>query len=197
MTTIVLVRHAATALSGERYSGRSDPPLTADGRRSAEELAIRLAGTLPPGIRIVTSPSKRAYDTAAVLAAQAAPAVLEIDDRWQEVDVGDAEGRTFDEVAARYPALAAQLAAGDAEIDWPGGETADALRERVIGAWAAIISADRPTVIVSHAGTIRIALGLATGRPPEEIPFPATAEATRVEVEAATIEPLRGRTLSD
>lgn len=186
MTTIILVRHAATAMSGERYSGRSDPPLTAEGRRSAEDLAARLAGTLPPGIRIVTSPSQRAYDTAAALAAHAAPAVLEIDDRWLEVDVGGAEGLTFDEVAARYPALAAQLAAGDAEIDWPGGETADALRERVIAAWTEIIGTGRPTVVVSHAGTIRIALGLATGRRFDEIPFPAPAEATQVEVGAGT-----------
>jgi probable phosphoglycerate mutase len=186
MTTIVFVRHAATAMSGERYSGRSDPPLTAEGRRSAEGLAVRLAETLPPGIRIVTSPSRRAYDTAAVLAAHAAPAVLEIDDRWLEVDVGDAEGLTFDEVAARYPALAAQLAAGDAEIDWPGGETAAVLRERVLAAWTAVLDTGRPTVVVSHAGTIRIAVALATGQTWAEIPFPAPAEATRVEVGATT-----------
>ncbi len=185
MTTIVLVRHGATALSGERYSGRGDPPLSAEGRRSAEALAVRLAGTLPAGIRIVTSPSLRAYDTAALLAAQATPAVLEIDDRWQEVDVGDAEGRTFDEVAAVYPKLGAQLAAGDADVDWPGGETADALRERVVAAWTAILSTDRPAVIVSHAGTIRIALALATGRPPDEIPFLAPAEAVIVDVGTA------------
>ncbi len=135
MTTIVLVRHAATAFSGVRYSGRGDPPLSAEGRRSAEALAVRLGKTLPPGVRIVTSPSVRAYETAALLAAHAAPAVLEVDERWLEVDVGDAEGLTFDEVAQRYPALGAQLAAGDAEIDWPGGETANALRQRVLAAW--------------------------------------------------------------
>ncbi len=186
MTTILLVRHAATAFSGVRYSGRGDPPLSAEGRRSAEALAVRLGESLPPGIRIVTSPSTRAYETAALLAAHAAPAVLEVDDRWLEVDVGGAEGLTFDEVAARYPELAAQLASGEADIDWPGGETAEALQERVAAAWTEITSTGRPTVVVSHAGTIRIALGLATGRPPEEIPFPAPAEATEVEVGART-----------
>ena len=43
VTTIVFVRHAATSWTGVRYCGRSDPSLSEDGRRAAEELAIRLA----------------------------------------------------------------------------------------------------------------------------------------------------------
>ena len=68
MTTIVLVRHAATAWTGRRYGGGDDPPLSDAGRRSAEALAIELADTLPAGIRIVASPSRRAYETATILA---------------------------------------------------------------------------------------------------------------------------------
>ena len=135
---------------------------------------------LPAGIRIVTSPSRRAHDTAAILAARArAGASSTIDERWLEADVGDAEGLTFDEVAARYPALAAQLAAGEAEIDWPGGETAAALRERVAAAWAAVL-ADRPPDGRRLARRDRSGsrMALATGgRPESRSPFPAPAEA--------------------
>jgi broad specificity phosphatase PhoE len=185
VTTIVLVRHAATDFSGRRYSGRGDPPLSADGRREAEALAERLQTVLPAGVRIVTSPSRRAHDTAAILATRLAPAVIDVDERWMETDVGEAEGLTFDEVAARYPDLAVRLASGDAEIDWPGGETASALSERVAGAWAALLVDRGPTVVVSHAGTLRIAQALATGRPPIDVPFPGTAEAVFIEVEGS------------
>jgi broad specificity phosphatase PhoE len=185
VTTIVLVRHAATAASGHRYSGRGDPPLTGDGRWDAEALAERLETILPTGVRIVTSPSRRAHDTATILAARLPSATIDVDERWMEVDVGEAEGLTFDEVADRYPELAAQLASGDAEIDWPGGETASALSERVARAWAAILADRGPTIVVSHAGTLRIAQALATGRPPIDVPFPGTAEAVFIDVDDA------------
>jgi ribonuclease H / adenosylcobalamin/alpha-ribazole phosphatase len=183
MTTIVLVRHAATAWSGQRYSGRGDPPLSDAGRRVAEEVAARLATRLPAGIRIVTSPSRRAHDTAALLASRVTPSVLEVDARWQEVDVGDAEGLTFDEVGARYPDLAAQLAGGDVDIDWPGGETAAALHERVLAAWTEILGTERQTVVVSHAGPIRLAIALATGEDPRQVAFPTPAQAIELDVE--------------
>ncbi len=189
MTTIVLVRHAATAWSGRRYSGQGDPSLSAAGRRSAEMLASRLASTLPPGIRIVASPSRRAHETAALLAIRIAPVVLETDARWMEADLGDVEGLTFDEIAARFPELAARLASGDVDIDWPGGETARALQDRVAAAWAAILTADRPTVIVSHAGPTRIGVALATGRAPVDVQLLGPAEAITLEV--GTAEPSR------
>jgi probable phosphoglycerate mutase len=140
MTMIVLVRHAATEWSGLRYSGRGDPPLSPVGLREAEALAERLERELTPGIRIVTSPSRRAHDTAAILGTRLAPAVIEVDERWMETDVGEAEGLTFDEVAARYPDVAVRLAAGAADIDWPGGESAKALSERVAAAWTALLA---------------------------------------------------------
>ncbi|HEV8402459.1 MAG TPA: histidine phosphatase family protein [Candidatus Limnocylindrales bacterium] len=183
MTTIVLVRHASTDLSGKRYSGRGDPPLSADGRREAEVLARQLETRLPAGVRIVTSPSRRAHDTATILATRLAPAVIDVDERWLETDVGEVEGLTFDEVAARYPELADRLVAGDAEIDWPGGETGSALAERVAGAWAALLTDAVPTIVVSHAGTLRIARALATGLPAMDVPFPGTAEAVFLEVD--------------
>jgi ribonuclease HI len=189
VTTIVLVRHASPDFSGRRYSGRGDPPLSADGRREAEALAERLQTMLPPGVRIVTSPSRRAHATAAILATRLAPAVIDVDERWMETDVGEAEGLTFDELAARYPDLAVRLAAGDAEIDWPGGETAAALAERVAAAWADLLADDGPRVVVSHAGTLRIAQALATGRPAIEVPFPDTAEAVFIEVDGPVPSP--------
>jgi probable phosphoglycerate mutase len=185
MTTIVLVRHAATTWSGKRYCGRADPALSAAGRRGAEDLANELAPTLPAAVRIVSSPSRRATQTAAAIGARLAdPAPIELDERWLETDVGLAEGLTFDEVAERFPALADALASGTAAIDWPGGETAADLERRITGAWAAVIAAGRPTVVVSHAGSIRVAIALATRRRADEVPFPDVAAWSRHEVAA-------------
>ena len=186
MTTIVLVRHAATTWSGARYCGRADPPLSAAGRRGAKALAEDLAPSLPAGLRIVSSPSRRATQTAAAIARRLPdPPAIELDERWLETDVGLAEGLTFDEVAERFPALADALAGGTASIDWPGGETAADLASRIRGAWAAVLATGRPTLVVSHAGAVRIAIALATGRRPDDVPFPDVATWSRHEVAAA------------
>lgn len=150
----------------------------------AEELASGLATQLPVDVRIVSSPSRRATATAAAIARRL-DALVEIDPAWREVDVGLAEGLTFDQIAERFPGLAADLAIGSASIDWPGGETAAALDERIAGALAAVTAGDRPTVVVSHAGAIRVAIAIASGRRPDEVPFPTVASWNRYEVSPA------------
>jgi len=95
---IILVRHASTSWSGVRYCGISDPPLSPTGLAEARRLAERLAPDLPPDCRIVSSPSRRALATASAIADAARAPGVSIDPRWQEADVGVAEGRTFDEL---------------------------------------------------------------------------------------------------
>ena len=50
-----------------------------------------------------------------------------------EADCGLAEGRTFAELEASSRTSPPRLARGATDIDWPGGETAAALAERVAG----------------------------------------------------------------
>lgn len=172
---LVLVRHAPTAWSGVRYAGRSDPPLTAAGRGIARTVAGHLAAWLPwrgPGaVRLVSSPSGRARGTAEPIARRLEVPV-ELDDRWAEVDVGRFEGRTWAELETADPALSARLLAGADDIDWPDGERAADFRERIAEAVRAVLADPRPTIVVSHAGSIRLAVTLATDRPPADVPFP-------------------------
>ena len=186
---VILVRHASTAWTGHRYCGRSDPPLDAAGRAAAERLAHDLAADLPPGTRIVSSPLVRALATAEAIARAAGSGPVLVDGRWRETDVGTAEGRTFEELSVLEPELAARLAAGDPAIDWPGGETASALRDRVQEAWAALLTDRRPLVIVSHAGPLRLAIALGTGSAPETVAFPAAGTAVRITVPAGVAGP--------
>jgi len=53
---------------------------------------------------------------------------------------------------------------------------------RIAGALAAVVATGRPTVVVSHAGSIRIAIALATGRRPDEVAFPDVAAWSRYEI---------------
>ena len=165
MAELILVRHAATAWTGQRYCGRSDPPLSRAGRAAAANLATELAITLEPRTRIVSSPSLRALRTATAIAAAAGLGPVETDPRWLEADLGTAEGRTFVELERMAPGLARALADGDSAIDWPGGETSASLANRVGSAWAALRDADRDAVVVSHGGPLRIAMALALGVP--------------------------------
>lgn len=184
MTEVVLVRHGATSWSGRRYCGRSDPPLHAAGRAGVISLARVLAPTLPPDVLIVTSPARRARETAVVIAAAAGvdETEVQVDERWLEVDFGIAEGRSFDEVAALAPEVADALARGETVIDWPGGETAAAFGARVEAAWSELRARAVPALVVSHAGPLRHALAIARSMPPGAVELLEPASAVRVEV---------------
>ena len=172
--TVALVRHASTAWTGHRYVGRADPPLDAAGRIAAAGAADRLLGTIGIDGRIVSSPLRRALETAEVIAARTG-APVDLDPRWQEADVGAVEGLTFLDIAARWPTLARRLADGDTAIDWPDGETTIDFERRVAAAWSALADDERPTVVVAHAGPLRVALSLASDRPAAELWLPEPA----------------------
>jgi ribonuclease H / adenosylcobalamin/alpha-ribazole phosphatase len=191
VTDLVLVRHGPTSWTGRRYCGRSDPPLDAAGRAAARSLAATLAPTLARDVLIVTSPARRARETAAALAAAARVGDVEVDARWQEADFGIAEGRTFDELAALEPDLAAALARGVTDIDWPGGETAAELGARVEAAWSALVGRARPALVVSHAGPLCHALALARSLPTSAVELLEPATSVRMEVRSGMEESAR------
>lgn len=173
--TVVLVRHGATAWTGRRYAGRRDPWLSPEGHAQVAALAVDLARAMPGPLRLVSSPLRRARQTASAIAAVTGSARPALDARWSEADFGTAEGRTFAELERLAPPLAARIAAGEIDIDWPGGESARALADRVSAALTdARALAERTgatVVVVAHAGPIRIATALAHGQHPRSVPL--------------------------
>lgn len=159
MTRICLVRHGATSWTGRRYSGRSDPPLSLLGLQQADAAAERLAGMALRVAEIRTSPQLRARETAERIRARLGCPVV-VDDRLRETDFGAAEGLTFDEVDTRWPGLAARIVAGAPAIDWPGGESALAARERAEAVAADLRDRAGDLLVVSHGLTIRALAGL-------------------------------------
>ena len=92
MLTIILLRHGKTQGNLEnRYNGRTDDPLCAEGIAEAE------AGEHFPGISLVyASPLQRAQQTARIFFPDAE--IVTVQD-LREMDFGDFEGRTAEEMA--------------------------------------------------------------------------------------------------
>jgi probable phosphoglycerate mutase len=157
-TRLLLLRHGQTALSVQRrYSGHGDPELTPLGLAQAAGAASRLAGT--PGVSaVLTSPLRRARQTAeAVAASTGAPLVVR--QRLIETDFGEWEGLTFPEAKARDPELHAEWL-GSEDVAPPGGESFAAVGRRVEAELADLLS-DWPgatLVVVSHVTPIKMLL---------------------------------------
>lgn len=169
---IWLVRHASTNWTGARWCGRTDLPLSATGVAEANALAGRLASIAPAGVALVSSPARRARQTAAAIARRLPGGFagsVAVDEGLREVDFGLAEGCSWAELERMLPELASDLAVGRSGVDWPDGETDRTLRARVKAAWDRLAARDRPVVAVCHGGVIRAALAeIGLDRDPDE-----------------------------
>lgn len=168
-TTVILLRHGATALTAERrFSGSGDPELAESGLAQAAAVAARLA--VRGGIDlIVSSPSARTRQTAQVVANLTGLGVA-IEDDFRETDFGSWDGYSFSEVKDVWPAeLTAWL--GSTAVPPPGGESFDVVAKRVRAAKERLVAAfPRKTVLlVSHVTPIKTLVRDAIGAPPKSL----------------------------
>lgn len=154
-TTTLLLRHGQTALSAERrFAGRGDIPLTDLGVQQAAAAAARLAERGDIDL-VLTSPLRRALDTASAVAA-AVGVPLAVDADLVETDFGSWEGMSFGAVMKRWPAeMSAWLA--DAAAAPPGGESFAAVGARVDAALDRLLTTHQgqTVVVVSHVTPIK------------------------------------------
>jgi broad specificity phosphatase PhoE len=155
-TTLFLVRHASHGLLGRVLTGRmAGVSLSEAGRAEAERLAGRLARE---GLtRLQSSPSDRARETAARIAAATGLAV-EVEPALDEIDYGDWMGRDFDTLDGD-PAWARWNSARGLSRP-PGGEAMWQVEARVLGLVERLRSAgdDARVALVSHGDVIKAAL---------------------------------------
>jgi ribonuclease H / adenosylcobalamin/alpha-ribazole phosphatase len=166
-TRLLLVRHGETLANREfRYIGMRDDELSEQGRMQADALAEALA-ILPVAV-VYSSPRRRAYDTAAPIAARHHLDVQLLPE-LMENSFGDWEGMSRAEVLARSPEDEQLLRAWEAnpEIAPPGGESFAAVRKRVVGVVERLaqVHPDQTVVLVSHVGPIKALLSVALGAP--------------------------------
>lgn len=155
---LYLLRHGQTEFNREgRIQGHMDSALTALGRKQAVAMATRLGELIadPDGWRLVSSPQRRALDTAGAIGRRLGLSVEE-DSRLMEIACGEWEGRLRAEVRPGGP--------DQPMMDWvfnaPGGETYDQLMDRVSG-WLADLPSEpeRKVIAVSHGVAGRLLRG--------------------------------------
>jgi broad specificity phosphatase PhoE len=148
---IAFVRHGQTELNrGGRLQGRIDAPLSDLGSEQAAALARGLASE--PVARVLSSPLRRARDTAAAIAARHG-LVVEVDDRLIEIDYGSWDGRALADVSPDDWAAWRN----DPEFAPPGGERLSDVTARAFSFCADVLTDDL-VVAVSHVSPIKAAV---------------------------------------
>jgi ribonuclease H / adenosylcobalamin/alpha-ribazole phosphatase len=165
-TTTMLLRHGETEHTVRKLfsgSGGADPPLAPSGRAQAEAAAAALADR---GVTaVVSSPMRRARETADIVAGAIGLPVREIDE-LRECAFGEWEGHTFAEVGERWPdELSAWLSSPS--VTPPGGESFDAVGRRVRRARDKVLARhpEGMVLLVSHVTPIKTLVRVGLGAP--------------------------------
>jgi broad specificity phosphatase PhoE len=169
ITRLLLVRHAQPKEEARgRCYGTLEIGLSVRGQRHAQLLARTLDRI--PLAAIYTSPRERAVATATPLALAHGLTPI-VDDALRELDFGDFEGQTYDEIASRHPDLYRQWMETPTLVQFPGGENYARLRVRALAAMQAIRARhDSETVaVVSHGGVLRAMLADCLSIPEEAV----------------------------
>ena len=164
MSTVLLVRHGLTPLTGPVLAGRT-PGVHLDdrGRAQAQSVAQRIAAL--PIAAVVTSPLERCVETADVIAAaQKTAPQRHVDEGLIECGYGDWTGKSLKDLA-RDP-LWKVVQSQPSAVRFPNGESLLEVAARAVQSirdWDARLGADAVWVACSHGDVIKAILADALG----------------------------------
>jgi broad specificity phosphatase PhoE len=159
---LLVLRHGETVWNQlGKFQGRKDSPLTQKGQTQALRQNALLAKVRNPPLAKYCSPQGRAVQTARL--ALGSDDGLILDKRLQEIDFGEWEGATRDEILAKidYP-----FDSGLWNFRSPNGESFGAITERVE---SFLNDLGEPAIIVTHGITSIVLRGLYLGLNQPEI----------------------------
>ena len=156
MSRLLLVRHGITEFnSTRRFAGYSDVEMSDAGYRQVEKLRDRLANEK---IDIIySSDLRRALVTAEVISSRHNVDIITYSE-LREINYGDAEGLTFQEISSRYPEVAELVTNFSLQLKFPGGESFEGFIERT-SKFLDKLKRHTPSqtmLIVSHGGPLRV-----------------------------------------
>jgi len=164
VTTVLLLRHGLTALTGPILSGWT-PGLHLDERGRAQVASLGERIRAVPLAAIVSSPLERCRETAeAVIAGRQPAPPLHVDERLGEVHYGSWTGRPFTELT-KDPLWRVVQAHPSAAV-FPDGEGLAAMAARAAQAvrdWNERLGPDATYALVSHADVIKSLIADALG----------------------------------
>jgi probable phosphomutase (TIGR03848 family) len=164
VTTVVLVRHGLTAMTGPVLAGWT-PGLHLDERGRAQ--AARLAERLRP-VRfdaVVSSPLDRCLDTAGAVV-EGRDQALQVDERLGECRYGDWTGRPLKELAKEPMWKVVQQHPSAAVFPGPEGEPLRETQARAVAAvrdWNARLGPEATWLACSHGDVIKAVVADALG----------------------------------
>jgi probable phosphomutase (TIGR03848 family) len=165
MTTVLLVRHGLTKLTGPVLAGRT-PGLDLDERGQAQAAALAERLTPVPLAAIVTSPLARCVQTAGAVAAGRDGMTPQQDERLIEVGYGDWTGRQLKDLAKEPLWKVVQQHPSAAVFPGAGGEALANTQARAVAAvreWNARLGEDAVWMACSHGDVIKALLADALG----------------------------------
>lgn len=161
---LLFVRHGQSTWNDERrIQGQLDPPLSELGEEQARCVAERLEGSQLAGF--YTSDLARCRETAALISDRLVLRPVNLR-TLREVDLGQWEGKTREELQREYPA---EWERWSREPSWdivPGGEGAAPFERRVERVVNRLFDkhSSGDVLVVTHGGVIQVAIGMVTGR---------------------------------
>jgi broad specificity phosphatase PhoE len=151
---LALIRHGPTEWNAQgRFQGRSDVPLSEQGRRDARSISTALRGD-DVGV-VYSSDLSRALETAEIIAVECGAPIF-IDERLREFDFGRWEGLTWPQIVASQGALKGHAPTAARHYQPEGGESFADVRARIHSFLASLQKQpdDGTSVIVTHAGVL-------------------------------------------
>ena len=178
-TRIHLLRHGETGVNNG-FRGRLDDPLNETGRR---QMVSSVEGITHCDV-IVTSPLIRCATFARAQAQRYSVPLIE-EPTIQELDFGQWEGRTAEEILETEGDALVAFWKNPLSHSPPGGENVGDFVQRVTDAWEKIIK-DHPgkcILLFTHGGVIRVILCLVKGLPFEQMLGLTVSHAARFDIE--------------
>jgi phosphoserine phosphatase len=149
---LTLVRHGETVWNREKkIQGITDIELTELGIEQANKLSLSLQKENFD--RIITSPLKRAYDTAQAIGRYHDVAIT-VENDLHEIDAGELEGLSYPDLLIRYPDFLRQWMIDHSSVAMPNGESLQNVQDRVWPVIKRIVETSRDALVVSHSFVI-------------------------------------------
>ncbi len=152
---IDLLRHGEVAAEGWAFRGSTDLPLSEQGWLQMRSISA----SFDAFDHIATSPMQRCQLFAGELSVSTSTHLITLAD-MREMDFGDWENRSFNELEQEYGSLLRQFWQSPVDIQPPGGESFESFSQRVLNSWQAWIGTDAGNhrLLVAHGGVIRVLL---------------------------------------
>ncbi|MPN21094.1 Phosphoserine phosphatase 1 [bioreactor metagenome] len=164
---ILLIRHGELPKEyRDRLIGRTDPPLSEEGRVACRKLRGRIAKLAPE--KFYCSPLRRAVETLEAAGGNVSQAVF--DPRLCEMDFGKWENLLFDEIMHHSDSSPEQMriwAEEPEKFQFPGGESYGVFAQRIDAFLRNLYEDPAPVVaVVTHGGILMRMISVWNNVPP-------------------------------